>query len=30
MGLSGRHEVERLYSEQQVGEMVHAFYRGLV
>ena len=30
MGESGRHEVERLYSQEQVGRMVHAFYRGLV
>jgi glycosyltransferase involved in cell wall biosynthesis len=30
MGQSGRREVERLYSQEQVGEMVHAFYRGLV
>eukprot|EP01034_Spumella_vulgaris_P022366 gene22366-28488_t len=30
MGRSGRHEVERLYSQEQVGQMVHAFYRGLV
>lgn len=30
MGQSGRREVERLYSQEQVGEMVQAFYRGLV
>ncbi|WP_228892504.1 glycosyltransferase [Pseudoduganella aquatica] len=30
MGQSGRHEAERLYSQEQVGEMVQAFYRGLV
>jgi glycosyltransferase involved in cell wall biosynthesis len=30
MGESGRREVERLYSQEQVGRMVHAFYRGLV
>lgn len=30
MGLSGRHEAERRYGQEQVAEMVQAFYRGLV